>query len=361
VRHRWLRAWPPAAVVCAVLLVTTACGGSAGNAPAGTAPAGTGPRHASVAASSAASSSAAPTRVTIAVPAVDVSFAYVYLARDMGFLKKYGIHVQIEAMKIPTAIAAVQSGKIAFMTVVGSSVNAALRGLPLKILFVSKNHPPYLLVGAKGLSSVSQLRGKVVAGNVTPTDTVTVSTETLLKAEGLPAGSYKLLLLGTNSPVAHLAALTRGEIDATMLDPAFGFKAKAEGYPILAHYWPTVTWATDGLITTQSYLQQHTTLVDHMLAALVQAMHVINQDPSRALPYMEKDFHLSPAEASQLFSTLKDVWTKDGIPSAAALQGEMKVEQISLKLKTEPKPTMFDLGPLQQVLKQIGKPGLGGG
>jgi ABC-type nitrate/sulfonate/bicarbonate transport system substrate-binding protein len=344
----------PLVVFALSALLLSACGSAAPAAKPAAA------SHSSSPASSAASApsssgQAAPagsTSVTFAMPAISPDFAFIFLARDLGFFKKYGIDAKLVAMKPPTAVAGVQSGKVTFTTVIGSSTSAALRGLPLRVVLVAMNYPDWLLVGKKGLTNVSQLRGQVVAGNVTPADTVTVSTVDLLKADGLPPGSYKLLLLGTSSPAAHLAALSNGRIAATMLDLTVALKAKADGFPVLARFWPAVATPNDGLVTSLSEIQNHPKLMSHVLSAVEQALQVVRTDPSRGYPYIEKDFHLTAAQTKAMFQTISGVWTTNGIPSTASVQNQLQQVAQQMKLKATPTESqVYDLAPLRAVLK----------
>src|SRR5262249_4982159 len=69
--------------------------------------------------------------------------AYIPLAQKKGFFKEEGLAAEVIEMRSPAvAIVALANGEIDYFSVIGSSVTAALRGLPIKVVAGVFSGPP---------------------------------------------------------------------------------------------------------------------------------------------------------------------------------------------------------------------------
>ena len=103
------------------------------------------------------------------------------------------------------------------------------------------------LIGARGIKSPAELRGKTLAGD--PGDSnYDLHRRKILRAHGVGESEYAVKIIGT-SPF-RFEALRQGEVAACMLAPPYDAQALSEGYNLLAsgadyipNYATTACWA----------------------------------------------------------------------------------------------------------------------
>ena len=262
-------------------------------------------------------------RVTIAVPSVSDPFTDVYLARDLGIFARHGLDVQIVSMKPPTAFAALQAGEIDFWTGAGSGAKAAEAGRPLRVVFLASKAPVMLVVGAKDVTALAQLRGGAVAVKA-PLDTTSLVTEYLLRRAGVAPGSYKLLYVGTTG--AQVGVLQKGLAAAATVEVGSALRLEKEGYKVIGNPLTTMRLFGAGLVTSLAEIRTKPDVIRRAVAAERDALRVILTRKDAVVAVLQHDFHSSPSEASQIYDLLKDTWNPTGIPPAEAVRTEIQLD-----------------------------------
>src|SRR5215510_1128324 len=85
------------------------------------------------------------------------------LAHKKGFLKAEGIDAEVIRMTGNVPVAALASGEIDYHTVEGTSVRAAMQGLPLRLVAAYGEGTSMVLVSRTKIKSVPELNEKVIA------------------------------------------------------------------------------------------------------------------------------------------------------------------------------------------------------
>jgi ABC-type nitrate/sulfonate/bicarbonate transport system substrate-binding protein len=89
--------------------------------------------------------------------------AYIPLAQKKGFFKEEGLDAEVIEMRSPAvAIVALANGEIDYFSVIGSSVTAALRGLPIKVVACYIPCSPLSLIARPEFKEVQQLKARTV-------------------------------------------------------------------------------------------------------------------------------------------------------------------------------------------------------
>ena len=94
---------------------------------------------------------------------ITVSNLCTFYARDRKFFEAEGIDVKIIIVKTEVTLAALRAGDLEYSTLSTSSIEAALKGMPLRLIAVTNRNPLLGLVVRKGINSVSDLRGKKIS------------------------------------------------------------------------------------------------------------------------------------------------------------------------------------------------------
>src|SRR5262245_66123603 len=100
----------------------------------------------------------------IALPSNTIGATHFYVGKSLGIYESYGFDPQILVLEPRAALAALLTGDLDFYTATGTTTRAALRGVSVRIIMVGLNRPDHALVATKEITSVEQLRGKVVGG-----------------------------------------------------------------------------------------------------------------------------------------------------------------------------------------------------
>lgn len=166
------------------------------------------------------------------------------------------------------------------------------------------------LIGAKGIHSPAELRGKNLAGD--PGDSnYDLHRRKILRAYGVDESEYAVKIIGT-SPF-RFEALRRGEVAACMLAPPYDAQALSEGYNLLAsgadyipNYATTACWARFAWVA--AHRDQMVRFVQAFVAGADWALDPKNRE--EALRLMQGYSKISRAQAE---TKLSQVTTKAAI------------------------------------------------
>ncbi len=194
--------------------------------------------------------------VTVASPPVleakPVTFAYqtptlsstlpIIVGMELGFFASEGLEVKpVFIIGGPTAIAALIGGDVDYtLAAAVPTVRAIVQGAPLAIVGGIQPYIDYTLIGARGIASLNDLKGKVVGVTGAGGIAEFASVEGLAKKGLVRDRDYKILYGVGNSP-ARAQALEGGRIQAS----PFSFTEKVElerkGFPVLFDIGQTIS------------------------------------------------------------------------------------------------------------------------
>lgn len=207
--------------------------------------------------SSSAKSPAARIPLTLAYPGNSASLP-VYVALAKGYFKQEGLDVTSKVITNITEIVPLlgKGVDIGFGTE-PILLQAAFHGLPIIEIadneLVPPSHKEYMLVGAKGVTSVSQLAGKTI-GAATVAGNINAATLYTLYKAGVDIKSIHVIQVELPNALATLqsgrVAATEEAEPFTAMALSHGFKALADvctgvGNPCSMSLWmATRSWAT---------------------------------------------------------------------------------------------------------------------
>ena len=178
------------------------------------------------------------------VSAKTVNFAYntptlsgtlpIVVAQDFGFFAAEGLEVKTVFIRGgPTAMAALVGGGVDYTFVAGvAAVRAIAQNAPMLIISGMQPYMDYTLIGAKGLSTVNDLRGKVVGVTGPGGVAEFAAVEGLAKKGMVRERDYKILYGVGNSP-ARAQALETGKIQASPFSFLERLELEKKGFPAI--------------------------------------------------------------------------------------------------------------------------------
>src|SRR4249919_1953059 len=111
---------------------------------------------------SATTAAQAQDLVRVGVSVRNVVLMPYYYANDKGYFEREGLKGEIIQIRSNLQVAGVASGELDFMSGVGTAIDAARRGAPLKVLAVLYRAPLFSLVSGATIKRPKDLEGKKV-------------------------------------------------------------------------------------------------------------------------------------------------------------------------------------------------------
>jgi len=244
---------------------------------------------------------------------ISVTNVVAYYARDRKFFEAEGFDAKIIIIKTEAALAALAAGDLDYSTLSTSSIEGALKGLPLRLIAVTNRHPLLGLVVRKGINSVADLRGKKLSVSSFGGATYGAALY-LLKNNGLkPKQDVTILAGGTNS--VRVGALKQGAVDAVMLSSPEDIKAAAEGFNILLDVGSDYRLPWGGISTTQSKIDRSKAEVEKFVRAVLRATRSITEPQNKqdVTSWLGNFFNLDANIANEFYRRLMPSLNPNGI------------------------------------------------
>ena len=156
-----------------------------------------------------------------------------FVAQEFGFFAAEGLDVRTVLIRGgPTAMAALVGGGVEYAFVAGvASVRAIAQNAPITIISGMQPYMDYTLMGAKGITTVNDLKGKVVGVTGPGGIAEWSSVESLAKKGLVRDRDYKILYGVGNSP-ARAQALETGKIQASPFSFLEKLELERKGFPV---------------------------------------------------------------------------------------------------------------------------------
>ena len=258
----------------------------------------------------------------IALPSNTIAATHFYVGRSLGIFESHGFEPQILVLEPRAALAALLTGDLDFYTATGTTTRAALRGVPVRVIMVGLNRPDHVLVASKEITSIDQLRGKVLGGYTAQATVNTVLIE-LLRKRGLKPDEYKILNVGT----ARLPALLSGNVPAAVLNGLETAKAVKQGFRALARAADEIEVATGGLGASVASIQSKREIFRSVVQAVLESIRISATQKERVLPVLMKQFSLTQEDAVLIQDIVHKAWALDGRPTPGSQKFEFDLAQ----------------------------------
>ena len=156
------------------------------------------------------------------------------VAKENRFFEQAGFDVELIDIPPTIAVTALISGDIQYVVFAGTTLNAAVRGLPVKLAMVYNDRPLFSLMARAEIRSIKDLKGTIL-GVATLTSGESFLSRRLLKDAGIDADKEMTLRVIGNTP-DRLQALKAGLVDATTLTLPVDILAERLGLRRLAFH-----------------------------------------------------------------------------------------------------------------------------
>lgn len=298
--------------------------------------------------------------------AQEINFSYsslvglqspLWIAKDVGFFKKHRLDVNV--VYTPGGINVVQEMLAGRLQMAISTPAAVLRsnlaGSDFVYIGALSNRIDYVLVAAKGIKSVQQLRGKKIA-----VGTVGAGPEYfghfVFEKLSMRVGKDITFVPTVGGQPTRLAMLQSGSLDAAVLSPPYTLNAAQLGFSAVLDYASVIPHLfSNGYFTRRTYIRDNPRAAEKVVKALLDATRYIFSNPDETIDVLAR--HLQINDTAFLKRYYQDVLRAqldrdlyaDGNAIEVFLEQERKANANAAKVKAN---DLFDTAILDKLRKE---------
>ncbi len=288
---------------------------------------------------------AEPAKVLMAYGAISNNTEPLWIAREQGIYRKYGIDAEQVFIIAGRAMQAMLAGQVPVATVGATHVvNANTGGGDFVMILGMQNSLDYLFIARPNIKSAEDLKGKKVAIG-TPAGSASVATYVALDYLGLNPRRDNIALLGVGGVPERLGALRAGSVEATSLSPEFGQVVVSEGYRVLLNTAKeNVPFQSSGLVVSRSFIKSHPQLLENLVKATVEGVAFVHKPGNKqiVLKSLARNLRLSkPDQVEKAYQNLiaelpkKPCPTMEGVASVIRLMAQHGLNAKASQVKPE--------------------------
>jgi NitT/TauT family transport system substrate-binding protein len=288
--------------------------------------------------------SAQPKKVRFSVSAISIAEIPFKIAQVKGFYREEGLDLEVILIRGAVGMQALLGGSVDFTSASGSTIAAAVRGLPVKLVFIASAKPQFDLIAQPQIRSVQDLKGKIV-GISSRGGAIDLLTQLILQKNNLtPNKDVTSLVVGGQEETT--LALRAKRIAAALLTPPRPLILEREGFNRIAYsgdYMPT--YPSGGIGVTDEKIKANPAELFAFVKGSVRGLQFARQNRSEARKIVADYFSINdPALSEQLFELYLSRLPVDGSVDETWMKGAIDFTQKSLggAAKEIPSSQVFD-------------------
>ena len=275
------------------------------------------------------SSAAEPTKLLIAHGAISNNVEPLWIAKEQGIFRKYGIDPELGFIIAGRAMQAMLAGQVP-VGLVGAThvINTVTAGGEFVMILGLQNSLDYLFIARPNIKSAEELKGKKVAIG-TPSGSASLATYVALDYLGLNPRRDNIVLLGIGGVPERLGALRAGSVEATSLSPEFGQVVLSEGYRVLLNTSKeNVPFQSSGLVVSRAMMKTNPQLVENIAKVTVEGVAFVHKASNKelVLKSLARNLRLSKADqVEKAYQNLVAELPKKPCPSMEGVASVIKL------------------------------------
>jgi len=209
--------------------------------------------------------------IHIGVPTNSATWFPLYVTWKKGIFRDLGLELLPVTMQARTALAALASKQIGFITQIGSPMTAIARGLPASLILVFCERSHHVLVAKHEITSPAQLRGRVVAISQPGG---TVHRELLMILEKFRIDPNEVKIVSLASTPNGVTALKGGNVDAAMLLIPHDLYLEKDGFKPLVYLKDVAEFPLAGIVAHNDRLRDRPNEVKNVLVGALKGIGI---------------------------------------------------------------------------------------
>jgi NitT/TauT family transport system substrate-binding protein len=249
-------------------------------------------------------------KVRIAYASNSLAFLVPFVAKDRGFYTKHGIEAELIQVRPNVAMAALLSGDIDYVELIGSIIRSAGKGAPVRAISTSIKAPFFSFAANSKFKTIKDLKGATI-GVTAIGGTNYVSTRLTLRHYGLdPDKDVKILAIGDEKLMYE--AFKIGRVDCVVVAPPFSVILRRAGFPLLAHTGELLNFPFSGLGTTLDKIGKNRAQARKLLRGEIEALRFVRANPAGTTDVIRKRFNMDEKLARESYDVVVDAFSRDG-------------------------------------------------
>jgi NitT/TauT family transport system substrate-binding protein len=242
-------------------------------------------------------------KVRFSVSAASIAEVPFRIANVRGFYRDEGLDVEMILIRGAVGMQALLGGSVDYTSASGSTIAAAVRGIPVKLVFIASAKPQFDLIAQPQIRSVADLKGKHV-GISSRGGAVDLLTQLIVQKNGLvPNKDVVSLVVGGQEDT--VLALRAGRIAAALLTPPRPLVLQREGFNRIAYsgdYMPT--YPSGGIGVTEEKIKTAPNDIFAFVKASVRGLQYARQNRADAMKILAGYFSIKDQSLTEEFFDL---------------------------------------------------------
>jgi NitT/TauT family transport system substrate-binding protein len=276
------------------------------------------------------------------------------VARENKLFDQLGLDVEFINIPPTLAVTALVSGDLQYVVFAGTTLNAAVRGLPVKLVMVYNDRPLFSLMSKPKIRSLQEMRGKVL-GIASLTSGESFLSRRLLKEAGVDPDKEVTLRTIGNTP-DRLAALRSGLVDATTLTVPVDIQAEKMGLRRLAFMGELLESINGGLGVSERWIQQRPDQIKKMITAVFRGMAHSRAHRVESIGLVMSRWKMERDVAEKAYDLMLKTWSENGVASDQAVQvGIEESLKVSSSKQSVPVSRVTEFSFAREVYRELKK------
>jgi NitT/TauT family transport system substrate-binding protein len=222
-------------------------------------------------------------KIRLAYPDPACHFVTFPLAANKGFFRDEGLDVEIFRMGTRVASLAISSGELGYFVSIGASVQAAIAGIPTRVV-ASYVPALFALVSRPEYKSVRELKGKTIGVSVIGASPHMIA-RMIVKHFGLDP-EKDVTFVNTGGPEGRLTKQYKGMTAATVVPVPVNLLGKRMGFNILASAYDIFTYPEGGLILNAKRIKEKRDEIKRVIKTGIRASRYIRENRDGTIRFL---------------------------------------------------------------------------
>jgi NitT/TauT family transport system substrate-binding protein len=292
----------------------------------------------------------APEKIKIVYASRGLPFFSAFVAKEMNFYAKQGLDVELIQVAPRLAITALATNQVDYSLNIGSTMRAAMRGLPVRAVASSTVAPFFALVSKE--KSVQDLKGKLL-GVTDLGGTNYQVTKLILQHYGLvPLKDVQLLTIGEEKII--LESMLVGRIAGGAISPPWPFEAERQGFKILVKAADILQFPFVGPTAHVDKIKNQREQVKKVIRAEIDALRFIRERPQESVDMIARLFKMDKEIAQKSYDFTASFFSRDARIQPEAVKRLIALEKEAGNIKEDVDVSQVaDLSLVEEVQRQI--------
>lgn len=289
-----------------------------------------------------------------------------FVALAKGYFKAQGIDSSLIELSGSTSSTSMVSGAVQINYSGSSAANAAVQGLPVKVVASISNVSSSLIYTADSdVHTLADIQGKTF-GIQSLGDSYQEAAELAFTAAGVDASKVQFVPLGAGN---RTKAIASGRVAAGALKQSEATELIQQGYKLrLLYSLPAhgIAQSTGGVATSSSFITSDDATLERYLYAWVQGVRYCQEFPSQAAAITLAAPQMKATGMSQadLVASIKQFYIDEAVPADLSIPADVQTKLLDAKEKFLPNvksgvttADVYDFSPIQQAISKLNASG----